>query len=137
METFAILFRSVEISERGEHANRGIECVREPEAAHVPFDEGRLPVGHPRGLSGLRQEGPREVEASHAISALRQSDRMAARPAGDVQDRAPLSEMEDLVNRLDLGIGLRVHVTDEVVRPEEILKPSLWNLRHRRAANAT
>src|SRR6266702_3465539 len=59
----------------------------------------------------------------------------AARPAGDVQDASALPEMEDLVDRLDLGRGLRVDVPDEIVGSEEVLVPPLRDLRHRHAAN--
>src|SRR2546425_9105729 len=59
---------------------------------------------------------------------------MAARPACDVQDASALPEMEDLVDRLDLGRDLRVDVPDEIVGSEEVLAPPLRDLRHRRAA---
>src|SRR2546426_11704095 len=60
---------------------------------------------------------------------------MAARPACDVQDASALPRMEDLVDRLDLGRGLRVDVPDEIVGSEEVLVPPLRDLRHRRGAH--
>src|SRR5712691_7522710 len=89
-----------------------------------------------RRLPPLRQERRRQVEARDPIPALRELDRVAARPACDVQNASALSEMEDLVDRLDLGRGLRVDVPDEIVGSEEVLVPPLRDLRHRRAANA-
>src|SRR2546430_11707259 len=136
LEDLAVFLRTVEIAERREHADRGVERVREPEASHVALDERRFHPGETRGLAGLREKRPREIEARHAVPALRQPDRVAAGPARDVQDPAPLPQMEDLVDRLDLGVRLRVDIADEVIRSKKILKPSFRDLRHRRAANA-
>src|SRR5439155_1783314 len=105
------------------------------EAAHVPLDEGRLEPSRARRLARLREECRREVEARHPIPALRELDRVAARAARDVEDASALSEMEDLVDRLDLGRGLRVDIPDQIVGSEEVLVPPLRDLRHRRAAN--
>src|SRR5207245_10034006 len=60
---------------------------------------------------------------------------MAARPACDVQDASALPKMEDLVDRLDLGRGLRVDIPDQIVGSEEVLVPPLRDLGHRGAAH--
>src|SRR2546425_10583801 len=133
-QDLTVLCRSVEVSERREHRDRRIEGVAVWEAAHVPLDERRLDAGVARGLAGLREERGGEVEARHAIPALRELDRVAAGAARDVENATALPEMEDLVDRLDLGWGLRVDVADQVIGSEEILVPSFRDLGHRRAA---
>src|SRR5437879_2738933 len=135
-EDLAVLFGPVEVAERREHADRSVERIREPEAAHVALDERRFHEGETLGLAGLREKRPREIETRRAVPALRQPDRVAAGPARDVQNPAPLPQMEDLVDCLDLGVCLRVDIADEVIRSNKILKPSLRDLRHRQAANA-
>src|SRR5436309_2416952 len=85
-QDLTVLCRSVEVSERREHRDRRIEGVAVWEAAHVPLDERRLDAGVARGLAGLREERGGEVEARHAIPALRQLDRVSTGAARDTQD---------------------------------------------------
>src|SRR5207245_3454373 len=103
----AIFLGTIEVTERREHRDRRIERVAVSQAAHVPLDERRLDAGLAGRLPGLRQEGRRQVEARHPIPALRELDRMAARPACDVHNPSGLPELEDLVHRLGLARGLR------------------------------
>src|SRR5436309_1496304 len=135
-QDLTVLFRSVEVSERREHRDRRIEGVAVWEAAHVPLDERRLDAGVARGLARLREERGGEVEARHAIPALRELDRVSTGAARDIEDAAALPEVQDLVDRLDLGRGLRMDVADEIIGSEEILVPPFRDLGHRRAANA-
>src|SRR5439155_25841128 len=105
------------------------------QAPLVPLAEVRLEPSRARRLARLREECGQEVEARHPRPALRELDRMAARAARDIEDASAFSQVEDLVDRLDLGWGLRVDVPDQIVGPEEVLVPPLRDLRHRRAAN--
>src|SRR5256885_9209018 len=134
-QDLTVLRRSVEVSERREHRDHRIEGVAVWEAAHVPLDERRLDAGVARGLARLSEERGGEVEARHAIPALRQLDRVSTGAARDIEDATALPEMEDLVDRLDLGRGLRMDVADQIIGSEEILVPPFRDLRHRRAAD--
>src|SRR5439155_26538201 len=128
---FGIPLLPTKISERGEHRTRRIEGAPESQATHVPLDEGDLDAGAPRGFPGFGQEGRREVESGDAVPALREADRVAAGAAPDVEDAPAFPEVQDLVDRLDLGRRLRMDVSDQVIGPEEVLVPSLRDLRHR------
>src|SRR5437667_11414113 len=130
-QDFAILLLPIEIPERGEHRDRRSEGAPESQATHVPLDEGGLDTGAARGFPGFGQEGRREVESGDAVPALREADRMAAGAAPDVEDAPAFPEVQDLVDRLDLGRRLRMDVSDQVIGPEEVLVPSLRDLRHR------
>src|SRR5437879_11911795 len=101
-EDLAVLFGPVEVAERREHADRGVERVREPEASHVALDECRFHLCETRGLAGLCEKRPGEIETRQAVPALRQPDRVAAGPARDAQDPAPPPQIDDLAARLDL-----------------------------------
>src|SRR2546422_2428588 len=133
-QDLTVLCLSVEVSERREHRDRRIEGVAVWEAAHVPLDERRLDAGVARGLARLREQRGGEVEARHAIPALRQLDRVSTGAARDIEDATALPEVEDLVDRFDLGRGLRMDVADQIIGSEEILVPPFRDLGHRRAA---
>src|SRR2546427_1536962 len=135
-QDLTVLCRSVEVSERREHRDRRIEGVAVWEAAHVPLDERRLDAGVARGLARLREQRGGEVEARHAIPALRQLDRVSTGAARDIEEANALPEVEDLVDRFDLGRGLRMDVADQIIGSEEILVPPFRDLGHRRAAKA-
>src|SRR2546428_12299025 len=130
-QDFAILLLPIKISERCEHRDRRIEGAPESQVTHVPLDERGLDTGAARGFPRLGQEWRREVESRDAVPALREADRMAAGAAPDVQDAPTFPEVQDLVDRLDLGRRLRMDVPDQVIGPEEVLVPSLRDLRHR------
>src|SRR2546430_15292275 len=99
LEDLAVFLRTVEIAERREHADRGVERIREPEASHVALDERRFHVGETGGLAGLGEKRAREVEARHAVPALRQPDRGAAGPPPALPDPAPLPQTRALFDR--------------------------------------
>src|SRR3989475_2069813 len=130
-QNFAILRLPIKKPERGEHRDRRVEGASESQATHVPLDEGGLDTDAARGFPCLRQKRRREVESGDAVPALREADRVAAGTAPEVEDAPAFPEVQDLVDRLDLGRRLRMDVSDQVVGPEEVLVPSLRDLRHR------
>src|SRR5207244_13330611 len=92
-------------------------------------------AGVARGLARLGEKRGGEVEARHAIPALRELDRVSTGAARDIEDATALPEVEDLVDRLDLGRRLRMDVADEIIGSAAVLVPPFRDLRHRRAAN--
>src|SRR5439155_20830194 len=61
----------------------------------------------------------------------REAARMPAGTTSEAEDAPAVPEVQALVDRLDLGRRLRMDVSDQVIGPEEVLVPSLRDLRHR------
>src|SRR2546428_4610034 len=130
-QDFAILLLPIKIPERGEHRDCRLEGATESQVTHVPLDERGFDAGAARGFPRLGQERRREVESGDAVPPLREADRVAASAAPEVEDASTFPEVQDLGDRLDLGRRLRMDVPDQVIGPEEVLVPSLRDLRHR------
>jgi len=110
--------RGEEVSNRPEHANRGIERSIKAKAAHVgadesrswPMDLRRFPPGEGEHSSGL-------IKAGHLVPAPGEGKVVVPRPASEVEDgpRVPSIPSEDGFQEVDVSIVVDEVVIDQIV----------------------